>query len=133
MTASDSATDSNVRQVRSEQKIVDAELVVKVHNFADNTKRRIINNDGVVLVLVPLIVSARIKRTADARPVDVIRPADPRKNRLVYVRRSEAVVRCFLRFELVDKLSILIRYLLKRHLLRDVLHFSAAPPLCSVF
>ena len=119
--------------MRREQEILDSVLVVELHNLADYRERRIVDDDTVLLVLVPLIVSTGPERADHVVTLHTVHLADPVKDRLVYVVRREAVVRCFLRFELVDKLSVLIRYLLKRHLLRDVLHFSAVPPLYSVF
>ena len=111
--------------MRSEQEVLDAVLVVELHDLADYREWWIIDDDAAALVLVPLVVSTWPERSDDVAAVYSVSFADPLEDGLVYVVRRVTVVGRLLRFELVNELLVLVSRFCECHLLRN--HGSTSP------
>ena len=83
--------------------------MVEAQDLAQDTERRIVNDDAACVVL-GLVVAARIKRPAKGRPVQMVFLRDPGGHALVHRLRRVTVVRRFFWLELFDELLVFVAF-----------------------
>ena len=93
---------------RSKQKETDALLDIESAYLSEDRERRIIDNDAAVGIVLPLIVSARIKRPYKRSAGHSVFIRHPVRDRVVNVVRSIAVVGRFLCLEFLQKVVIFV-------------------------
>ena len=94
-------------ELRAEQEVRDAALLVEVDNFHHNGERRVVQHRAAVRVVVPLVVPARVERPHAAVGVDAVLAASPILHGLVHLAGGVAIVGGQLWLELLRERIVL--------------------------
>ena len=97
-------------QARREKEEGNPAIKVKLADFGQNRKRRIVQDGAAGRVGKALIITAGPERPHDAARIDAVLPASPVAHRVIDQRRRVAVVGGQLRLEFLDELLVSLAF-----------------------